>query len=134
MPKLGLAPVDMDRSAEDSIRYIPLAKAYCLGEKYQARAFKNAILKEVISRSQLKDSRGRSYYPSGRTIHFIYEGTTSGSPARKLVVDMWICTMTSRKLRERPYPMDFIVELAARLLDEHTGKLPVYPDAYDEEE
>ena len=60
-----------------------LAQSYVLGEKIMAEAFQDDILKLMIDRS----SDGQ--LPGVAAIRRIYEGTTSGSPARRLVVDIW---------------------------------------------
>jgi hypothetical protein len=95
--------------------YKVLAHAYALGERLLDTSFKNAVLQALC------DAIGNQpYYETtclgATTIHIIYGGTTAGSPARRLLVDIWAyaaCEQWATQLDVMPH--DFVVILARAL-------------------
>lgn len=61
-----------------------LIRAYLLGEKLLSRNFRNAIVEEYITYHNQTEG-----HPDLYLIKAIYNGTTSTSPFRKLIVDLW---------------------------------------------
>jgi hypothetical protein len=57
---------------------------YVLGEKIVDHGFQNAVIQAIIS-----DMNRKNKVPSLGTIKIIYDGTTEGSAARRLLVDSW---------------------------------------------
>jgi hypothetical protein len=62
-----------------------LAKAYVLGEELMDVKFKNDVLDTIIA-----TAIEASYYPIGEAVAIIYEGTTTSSPGRRLMVDFLV--------------------------------------------
>jgi len=61
-----------------------LAHCYCLGVSLKSPSYCNAILRTIID-----DLVSTSLFPSDKTVKILYAGTAEGSPARKLMVDLW---------------------------------------------
>ena len=57
---------------------------YVLGEKIVDHEFQNAVIQAIIF-----DMGRKNKVPSLGTIKIIYDGTTEGSAARRLLVDSW---------------------------------------------
>jgi len=57
---------------------------YVLGEKLMHCTFQDAVLRGLIETCESLQS-----VPNGSTIKILYNGTTAGSPARQLMVDMY---------------------------------------------
>lgn len=74
-----------------AIRFGTLFKLYAFGERVLNTPIRNAILKETVRLSQLKNHRGAHIGPSDHAIRIIYESTVAGSPARRLLVDIHVC-------------------------------------------
>ena len=62
-----------------------LAMLYCFGEKYQDVRFKNTVIDIIIAKQNIKYQDGWCY-PTDKAVDIIYQGTCSGSPARKLML------------------------------------------------
>jgi hypothetical protein len=61
----------------------PLSQAYVMGERLMDTTFQSVIFKAMFDRSRIK-------LPSIETINRIYRGTSSHSPARRLVIDICV--------------------------------------------
>lgn len=61
-----------------------LAKLYVLGEHLLDAAFRNTIIDALIKHCQTTKK-----FPPDTAVQIIYQGTPTGSPARKLLVDFW---------------------------------------------
>jgi hypothetical protein len=82
--------------------------------------FKNATVASFADARKnhpLKSTRGPPGYP---ILGIIYAGTTSGSPLRRLVVDMWVHStgMNYIKHLSETLPHDFVLEFSRALLME----------------
>jgi hypothetical protein len=72
-----------------------VARSSVLGAKLMASAFQNAVLMAFIDCLEYD-----GYIPSHHAIRTIYKGTEAGSPARKLMVDFWVCEANDTWARE----------------------------------
>ena len=63
---------------------------FILGEKLVDQTFKNAVLDFMIENFSSKPK----VLPNDKSVKIIYDGTPKGSPARRLVVDIWAYCMT----------------------------------------
>jgi hypothetical protein len=72
----------------DSYKYVLLAQLYVLGERLLNAKYQNAIIHEIFRLSHVLCGLeiGRRF-PAGCAVDIIYGGTTSGSPARRMLVD-----------------------------------------------
>lgn len=68
-----------------AFEYESIAKLYTLGEKLQDKTVQNAVMN--CFREVAKDT---NKYPSSNAINTIYSGIMQGSPARQLMVDMYV--------------------------------------------
>ena len=112
---------DLDKSADPAAhveQYTPLAKLYCVGQKYQMPGFKNAIADAIITKSEIADLSGKRWYPEALAVDIIYRGTPEKSPAKRLMVDLLIGRVSGSQLDTGEYPAEFVKDLAKRLLTE----------------
>jgi hypothetical protein len=65
-------------------RHPQLSRLYVLGGKLLDKSFQEDVLMAFISMVKVVGK-----YPSNCTIQAIYDGTSAGDPARRLMVDMW---------------------------------------------
>ncbi|KAF2657822.1 hypothetical protein K491DRAFT_714117 [Lophiostoma macrostomum CBS 122681] len=90
----------------------PYVRLYLLGEFLQDRVFQNFVLSGMIARIKL------GYVFSIDMINYLYEGTVSRSPARRLLVDAWCWLGSSRvlELNVENLPREFKDELLVRVM------------------
>jgi hypothetical protein len=103
------AALDSSPGADNS--YISLFKLYVFGERMLDNNIQQAIIKEVVRLISLKNDEGSSWAPSGLAINLVYEGTTSSSPARRLLVDEHINFGQTSDL-DKDLPTDYIRDIA----------------------
>ena len=65
-----------------------LAQLYILAERMLNSECRNRILQEFLRLTNLKNAKGKNWSPHNVSIDIIYQGTTSNSPARRLLVDI----------------------------------------------
>lgn len=97
--EVEIASRDVDPGEESSAareEYELWAKLYVLGERFQDGRFKDAVVDAIVAKVKDTDETGYAYYPVTGTINIIYEGTTPGSCARQLMVNIY----TTRGLSE----------------------------------
>ncbi|KAL7912615.1 hypothetical protein GGI35DRAFT_256867 [Trichoderma velutinum] len=114
-------PVQNDNpGVEGNIEYVQLAKAYALGEFLGDINFKDAVLDVILIKSRSKASDGRSWFPVGPAIRFIYEGTPETSAARRLLVDLYTYHGQGEWLTQwsdqEDLPKQFLLDLAIAAL------------------
>ncbi|KAK5729613.1 hypothetical protein LTR17_011800 [Elasticomyces elasticus] len=92
---------DESSDADDShtsadTEYTLLAQLYCFGVRMQDHRFQNAVVDAIIAnvedthRGKLNGRKASfKHYPSIQVVNLIYEGTPSGSPARRLMVNIY---------------------------------------------
>jgi len=104
---------DIGRSSE----YLLLAECYIMGEKIMDTGFKNAVLEALVDKERSPPFYG-SRLPSKGAICIIYEGTREGSPARRLLVDMWAASAGEKCAQhiDEFLPHSFVLELSRALL------------------
>lgn len=118
-----------------------LAKCYVLGEKLIDTTFKNIILLNGF----IHATRGREderYFPDGSVIAIIYAGTTKRSPARKLMVDIYVdeAHLEAEGWEQdfHQVPAEFLLDIAKALIKarpgQSEGKWEACIEQYHEEE
>ena len=65
-----------------------LGLAYCLGERYQDCDFKDAVLDAMKARLRLEP--GSAILPAAETIRLIWNNTQPRSPARRLILGIFV--------------------------------------------
>ena len=64
-----------------------LVKAYIFGEKIQDGRFKDAVIDAMIKSTRALDEEGHTWFPGSADVNRAYDGTPTGSPLRRLIVD-----------------------------------------------
>lgn len=95
------------------LEYIHLARLYVLCEKLQDIEGKNSTIHAMLSTSRDNISVLRP-----NAIKTIYEGTPESSPARKMLLDMYVEYGNNMSLHggRGNYPKQFLFDLAVQLL------------------
>lgn len=93
--------------------YDVLTEMFALGERLQDVEIRNVIIKEIFRFTTV----GHHYYPDARHIRNIYECTTANSPARRMMVDMFVYVGGEHRFVEDHHPV-FLQELARVLMRE----------------
>jgi hypothetical protein len=91
--------------------YELLAELYVLGERLMNECIRAEILKEIIRLSCLADKDGKLYYPMKEAANIIYRGTTAGSPACRLMVDIHLVHGKTEWL-DSTYESDLLLDVA----------------------
>lgn len=73
------------------LEYYTLACLYIFGEKCCDVTFKNAVVASFVGRMDTKIG-DTCWYPVGKAVDIIYNGTTAASPMRQLLIDthLWL--------------------------------------------
>lgn len=90
--------------------------------------FRNAVLKEIVRIMNIEsspESRATrpSMGPSLEVVNIIYQGTPSGSPARRLLVD-WCIAFGHQSQYTMLHEKEFLLGLAVSLSDKVEKGLP----------
>ena len=104
--------------------YNVLADLYVLGERLQDKKVRNAIADEVLKFNGAYVKGTVRENPMDYAITTIYDGTTEGHPARRLLVDLFLYKGEWRWVREISQN-DFLVDVATASMAELTVKF--YP-------
>ena len=107
----GRIPLAIDTAQMD---YTFLAKLYVLGEKLIDITFKDAVINKIVANTRALAKNGQRYYPSPSVVDIIYEHTMSGSPARHLMVDLYVRTAVDGWELDANH--EFMVDLAKSLV------------------
>ncbi|EUC39650.1 hypothetical protein COCMIDRAFT_41860 [Bipolaris oryzae ATCC 44560] len=92
-----------------------MCRLFVLGESLMDRPFKNAVLDSMMDGIHSKPK----FHATREGVKIIYEGTPKGSPARRLLVDMWAYLMTARRNLDNLVSLrgtDFFEELIPALI------------------
>lgn len=89
---LGTFPEESDEY------YQLLADLYTLGERLLDETICGAITKEFIRLTSPTSKSAKRYCPMKEAVSIIYRGTTAGSPARRLMVDIHLAYGTTKWL------------------------------------
>jgi hypothetical protein len=99
---------------------VQLVKVYVLAEKLQDTATKNAIITEIIAKSEVQGPDGSKYCPDPIAIKIIYNGTPKGNLCRRLVTHMWTDKLPKTFTRDvESLPREFLGELALAFRDQY---------------
>lgn len=101
--------------------YEELAALYVYGEKVMDSRFKHAVVKALIRSTRQVHEDGKCYFPVTNTVNCIYAGTLDGSPARKLLVDIFACHGNPSWMGEYEYDPSFLKDLVVQRMQESQG-------------
>jgi hypothetical protein len=86
-------PTEGIKTATDEIfdgnPYDTLGKMYVIGERMLDKSVQKAVAGEIIRISSLVSPNGTRHSPGTPCITLIYDGTSTGSPMRRVLVDIW---------------------------------------------
>ncbi|CZT23336.1 uncharacterized protein RCC_09048 [Ramularia collo-cygni] len=105
-----------------------LAALYVYGERVVDLRFKDTIIKTIISMSRHSGKDGQCYWPVTDAVDCIYAGTLSGSPGRRLLVDIFACHGGTHWIGDHEYDADFLRDLVLRRMHENEGMKAVTDD------
>ena len=94
-----------------------LANIYVLGERMADQSVRHAVIREFIRLPRLTceaNKSNKSFSPNAEAISLIYDGTTAGSPARRLMVDYHVARGYESWLGDHHHPA-FVLDLAKAL-------------------
>lgn len=114
LPTNVFKSTSMSTFTEKSDEYYELlAELYVLGERLLENSIRAEVIKEIIRLVELSDKDGKLYYPKKEPANIIYRGTTAGSPARLLMVDVHQTSGTTEWLDSTCEP-DLLLDVAER--------------------
>jgi hypothetical protein len=103
-----------DKSNE---HYELFAELYVLGERLLDESIRVAVIKEIVRLSNMTDKGGRKRsLPKQEAANIIYRGTTTGSPARRLMVDIFQ-TFGERDWLDSACEPDLLLDVAQRFYE-----------------
>lgn len=96
---------------------ILLCKCYVMGSKLMDTAFRNAVLKALLGASQNQPCVGK-HVPGQASVNILYKGSMEDSPARKLIVDLWVCYAGEAWMKALTTDLshEFVLDFARALL------------------
>lgn len=100
--------------------YQALAELYVLGERLLDDSIRAAVVKEIMRLTDLVDERSFRSFPARETVNIIYRGTTAGSPARRLMVDIQV-SYGSTKTIDSACEASFVHDVVQRLYTKMEG-------------
>ncbi|KAF2242042.1 hypothetical protein BU26DRAFT_439443 [Trematosphaeria pertusa] len=86
-----------------------LCKLYVFAEKLQDSKAKNKIMDTLVDR--IEQDVTISYFPNPRAIKVVYDGTPSGSLARRLMVDLYVGRDLTRFFDTPDWHPEFMADL-----------------------
>lgn len=93
---------------------------YVFAEKILDVETKNAVIHAMLEMARTKQINGQTYGPSSDDVNTIYKGTVVGSPARRLMVDLYTYRAKGDWIGQRPFSIEFLRDLLIRTLDTRT--------------
>lgn len=96
--------------------YEVLTELFALGERLMDSTIRNAIIKEIIRLTTAETLEGL-YYPGARAINNIYNCTTTASPARRLMVELYVTAGKKDWFTDDLHPA-FVMDLGKGLISE----------------
>lgn len=108
---------------EDGL-WTSLVKLYILGERLLDTSLRNAVIKEIARLSSLVSGKGVRYFMSPSTSSMCYDGTPTGSPLRRMVVDRYISAGQQVWIGHGEDHPVFLAELSQALLAKVAARQP----------
>jgi hypothetical protein len=96
--------------------YEVLTELFALGERLLDSNIRNAIINEIIKFTTTLTREGL-YYPGARAINNIYDCTTAASPARRLMVELYVTAGKKDWFTDDLHPA-FLLDMSKELMSE----------------
>ncbi|KAJ9655667.1 hypothetical protein H2201_008747 [Coniosporium apollinis] len=108
--------------AEGNREYVMLAKLYVLGDKLQATGFKHSVIDAILGKTVAPlQPTNHHWHPLGSVIRYLYESTPPASPARCLLVDLYVYhgqgNWLTTHATDEDVTRDFLLDLSVALRD-----------------
>ena len=113
----GKIPCQTDRRP---LGYLALARLYGFGEKVIDKTLKDTVLDAIVACTFQANEQGHRTFPMKDTVKTIYKSTSVGSPARRLMVDMYLAHGNEQMVSEKSHlnHKAFLQDLSRALLKE----------------
>jgi len=103
--------------------YEVVTELFVLGERLLDSTIRNAIINEIIRFTTAHTPEG-IHYPGARAINTIYDCTTAASPARRLMVELYVTAGRKDWFKDDLHP-GFVMDLGKQLmLEVQSSDLP----------
>jgi len=112
----GLPTGPEDRDPHKGRVYEVLTELFALGERLLDSNIRNAIINEIIKFTTAHTLEG-VYYPGTRAINNIYDCTTAASPARRLMVELYVTAGKKDWFTDELHPA-FLLDMSKELMSE----------------
>ena len=96
--------------------HLELAKLYALAEKLMDKTCQDVLISAMVAGCRQEFPRTGRVIPSAQCMRVIYANTMEESPARQLVVDMYVLYGEQRWFNKNVYAPDFLTDLVRALL------------------
>jgi len=97
--------------------YIRLAEIYVIGERMLDKLVRNAVTQELLRLTTLESPNGSRTFLGSSNIAMLYNGTSTGSPMRRMIVDFY-ATYGSADWPYKSQHHEFLEDLAKRLQEQ----------------
>lgn len=104
--------VQTGNDLEDSTAYNEICELYTLGERMLDTSIRNAVVKEALRLVDLSGDDGHVFLPSYNCIKLVYNETSTGSAARRLIVDLHVAYGLSTTLDDGNVLPEYMCDLA----------------------
>jgi hypothetical protein len=111
----GLPTDSVQVASHNGEGYVALTTLFAFGERMLDSTLRNAIIWEIIRFTTIPSANGSYIYPGVNSINDIYNCTTSASPARRLMVDLYIHAGNTTWVVDTLHPA-FLKDLAEMLM------------------
>lgn len=118
-----------EQTGQSNTEYDTLIRAYIFGEKVQDGHFGDAIIDALIVSVNTPAVDGELWFPTDATVTKAYEGTPTGSPLRRLMVDLHVHHGSERWIKENNN-LEFLVDLTRGLLASRSAPLATNPTSH----
>ncbi|GAB7333362.1 hypothetical protein MBLNU13_g04979t2 [Cladosporium sp. NU13] len=85
-----------------------------IGERMLDKPVQKAVVREFMRLSKIKSADDKCHFPAPSCVRHIYNGTSTGSPMRRLMVDLCITHGLAKWPYQGQHP-EFLGDLAERL-------------------
>lgn len=100
--------------------YVVLAKSYAWAEKLLDKELKDRLLDAMVTTCRERDEKGLRNFPGTDAISIIYAATTESSPARRMMVDMYVSHGAESWTVSVEHGIELLVDVTKALLPECT--------------
>lgn len=129
----GNIPTPLGSEMSKAAPYDALTRLYGLGERLLDGEFQDRVLDTIVveARERIGPIR-RLGYPGRKAVSIIYESTPDSSPARRLMVDLYVPHGTGRFNLDADFPAQFLADVAKGLMADRRTSTATRQQKYSE--